>query len=409
MTICGDREQDYGQALVKNLLPYIGFSNRPKVDAKLIQLVPSMIGISFLSKEIRTPLIFCLPLAFLLVACSETKPVDPPPRPVRVTGVEYRQIAVTARYSGEIKARHESPLAFQVGGKLLQRLVDVGMVVKRGQLLATLDQADVKLDEAGALAQLAAAQAELDLARKDLNHLINLQQKDLASQAALDKRQDQVRNAEARVAAAKASQGSYARKSGYAELRADHAGVLTSVDAESGQIIVAGQAIFRLVRADEKEVVTSIPENRLQDLKAASSIKINLWANPERFYQGQLREISPGVDEVLRTYTIKVSVPEADDSVSLGMTATVHIQKNENQPVANLMLTALTELDGKPSVWVFDDQSQTVQPRAVMVEGYDDQNAKIIGGVNQGERVVTAGVHKLVAGQKVRLLESGHD
>ncbi len=363
-----------------------------------------MIGIGSL-----IPLAIFLPIVLLLAACSETKPVDPPPRPVRVTAVEYRQTAVTTHYSGEIKAHHESPLAFQVGGKLLQRLVDIGMVVERGKLLATLDQADVKLDEAGATAQLAAAQAELDLARKDLNHLMNLQQKDLASQAALEKRKDQVKNAEARVAVAKATQGSYARKSAYAELRADHAGVITAVDAEPGQVVAAGQAIVRLARTTEMEVVTNVPENRLQDLKSASSIKVNLWANPERFYNGKLREISPGVDEVLRTYTVKVSMPEADDSVNLGMTATVHIQKTERQPVAYVMLTALTELDGKPSVWVFNNHNQTVQPRAVTIDGYDDQNAKILSGVNQGELIVTAGVHKLVTGQKVRLLESSHD
>jgi len=341
-----------------------------------------------------------------LAACSESKTVEPLPRPVRVVEVHYRQTATTARYSGEIKARHESPLAFQVGGKLNSRLVDVGAAVQRGQLLATLDQADVRLDEAGAAAQMAAAQAELDQARKDFGHLARLQEQDLASPAALERRGDQVRSAEARVAALRASLGSFSRKSNYAELRADRAGVITAVDAEPGQIVAAGQAVVRLAQTDEKEVVISVPENRLQGLRAANAIQVNLWADPERFYQGRLREVSPGVDQVLRTYTAKVTVPEAGREVNLGMTATVHVQKDEAQPVVWLPLTALTQDNGPPSVWVFDPVSSTVKPRQVSVAGYDDENAKLLGGVNEGERVVTAGVHKLMADQKVRLLEA---
>jgi len=342
--------------------------------------------------------------ALFLSACSESKAPEPPPRPVRVAAVHYQQTGATARYSGEIKARHESPLAFQVGGKLINRVVDVGAVVERGQLLATLDQADVRLDEAGAAAQMAAAQAELDQARKDLGHLANLQEKNLASPAALERRRDQVRTAEARVAALRASLGSYARKSAYAELRADRAGVITEVNAEPGQIVSAGQAIVRLAQTAEKEVVISVPENRLQDLQAASTIRINLWADPERYYEGSLREVSPGVDEVLRTYTAKVTVKDADAVIGLGMTATVHVQKNESQPIASLPLTALTQANGRPAVWVFDPAMGSVGPRTVTVAGFDDENVKLLAGVADGEQVVTAGVHKLLAGQQVRLL-----
>jgi multidrug efflux system membrane fusion protein len=344
--------------------------------------------------------------AVFISACSESKTVEPQPRPVRVVEVHYRQTATTARYSGEIRARHESPLAFQVGGKLSSRLVDVGAVIERGQLLATLDQADVNLDEAGAAAQMAAAQAELDQARKDFGHLANLQEQDLASPAALERRSDQVRTAEARVAALRASLGSFARKSAYAELRADRAGVITAVDAEPGQIVAAGQAIVRLAQTNDKEVVISVPENRLQDLRAATAIKVNLWADPERFYPGKLREVSPGVDGVLRTYTVKVAMPAADALVGMGMTATVHVQKDEAQPVSLLPLTALTQDKGQSAVWVFDPTTGSVKPRQVTVVGYDDENAKVLDGVSDGERVVTAGVHKLVADQKVRLLEA---
>ncbi|QWF72238.1 efflux RND transporter periplasmic adaptor subunit [Methylomonas paludis] len=342
--------------------------------------------------------------SIFLAACSEPDTTEPAPRPVRITDVQFRQAAITARYSGEIRARHESPLAFQVGGKLLKRLVDVGTAVERGQLLATLDPADVRLDEAGVSAQLAAAQAELDQANKDLNHLSNLQKQNLASPAAVERRQDQVRTTAARLAAARATLGSYARKSNYTELRAEQAGVITAVDAEPGQIVASGQSIVRLAQTNEQEVVISVPENRLQDLRAASSIKVSLWAYPEHFYVGRLREVSPSVDQVLRTYTVKVSIPGADANVVMGMTATVQVERNEPQPVAWLPLTALTQQHGQPAVWVFDKQTSTVQIRTVTMAGYDEANAKVLGGISAGEAVITAGVHKLIAGQKVRIL-----
>jgi membrane fusion protein, multidrug efflux system len=251
---------------------------------------------------------------------------------------------------------------------------------------------------------MAAAQAELDQAQKDYAHLRNLQEKDLASAAALERRRDQLHAAEARLAVAKASQGSYARKFAYAELRADRAGIITTVDAEPGQIVTAGQAIVRLAQPEEKEVVISVPENRLQELHAASAIRISLWAAPQHFYTGRLREVSPGVDQVLRTYTAKISVLDADAKVSLGMTATAHVETVEPQAVAWLPLTALTQDNGQPAVWVFDAATESVKPRPVKLAGYNDENAKVLSGITEGEPIVTAGVHKLLAGQKVRLL-----
>lgn len=341
-----------------------------------------------------------------LSGCGEAPPPEVPPRPVRVVTAQFTREAATARYSGEIRVRHESPLAFQVGGRLVKRLVDVGSPVVRGQVLAVLDQGDVRLDEIGSSAQLAAAQAEQEQARKDFQHLDNLHAQGLASQAALDIRRDRLTAAQARVATAKATQGLSARQSGYAELKAEQPGVVASVDAEPGQIMAAGQTVLRLAQTSEKEAVISVPENRLQDLRSASAIRVNLWASPDRFYTGRVREISPGVDAVLRTYTVKIAVPEAGDEVGMGMTATVHVQRDEAQPVVRLPLTALTQADGRPAVWVFDTASQTVQPRQVTLAGYDDEHGRLLDGVATGDRIVTAGVHKLVPGQKVRLLET---
>ena len=343
-------------------------------------------------------------LVLLLAACSDPKPVAEFTRPVRVTTVHFDQAVATANYSGEVKVRHEPALAFQVPGKIAKRWVDVGMVVTPGQLLATLDPPDYRFNESSSAAQLQAAQAELSLARKDLQHATNLLEKDLTSQATVDRRRDAVHAAEARAAQAQAGLALSARKTAYAELRAEQGGVITSVEAEAGQVVTAGQTIFRLARTEEKEVVVNVPENHLGDLLKAKMIKVSLWAKPGFFYSAKVREVSPGVDAMIRTFTAKVSILDADEDVRMGMTATVHVLRPEPRPVAWLPLTALTEQDGKTVVWVYDEASQTVHTQPVVLGGYEDENARVFDGIKTGDRVVTAGVHKLLPGQKVRLL-----
>jgi multidrug efflux system membrane fusion protein len=346
-------------------------------------------------------------VAVLLAACAETKPAGHPPRPVRVAAVRFETALATARYSGEVKVRREPALSFQVPGKLAKRLVDVGSAVKPGQLLATLDPPDYQFNQAGAAAQLSAAQAELSQARNELRHVENLLAKELASPAHYERRREAVRAAEARLAQAQAGLDINARKSAYTELRAEQAGVITAAEAEAGQVVAAGQTIFRLARTDEKEVAINVPENRLDDLRAADAIRVSLWAKPGASYAAKVREISPGVDALLRTFTVKVSIVGAGEEVRMGMTATVHVQREEPRPVAWLPLAALGQSGGQPSVWVVDPAAQTVRRQAVELAGYDAEHAKILGGVRAGDWVVTAGAHKLSPGEKVRLLAEG--
>ncbi len=350
-------------------------------------------------------LLVCCSFGLFLNACSEPEPVDEPTRPVRVATVNFANTMATANYSGEVRVRHEPKLSFRVPGKIAKRLVDVGSVVKPGQLLATLDPPDYLFNEAGSAAQLNAAQAELSQARKDLLHANNLLEKELTSQASVERRQDAVRTAEARAAQAQSALALSARKSASTELRAETAGVIAAVEADAGQVVEQGQTIFRLARTEEKEVVVNLPENHLKELQSASEIKVSLWAKPGMHYAGRVREISPGVDALIRTFTVKVSILNPDDDVRMGMTATVHVRRPEPRPVARLPLTAITQSGQHPVVWLFDPSTQTVRPQPVTLGGYEDENARILDGVKTGDQVVVAGVHKLLPGEKVRLLE----
>lgn len=339
-----------------------------------------------------------------LLACSEPEQTQVPPRAVRLSSVHYESISSRSHYSGAVQARYETPLAFQVAGKLQQRLVEVGSKVQAGQLLATLEATDYQIASNAASARLVSAQAELHQARTDLQHLKNLAAQELTSAASIARRQDQVLALQARVAEAKAGLEQQQRQFGYTELRALHSGVITAVDAEVGQVLTAGQSLLRLAQPQVKEVVINVPENRLADIQQASAIKISLWADASQWYPGKIREISPGVDPLIRTYTVKVSLTEANTAANMGMTATVLVEHAETQPAINIPLTALTQIEQQASVWVFDPNTQTVAPRAVTLAGYRENDAKITAGLNDNEQIVTAGVHKLTPGQVVRPL-----
>ncbi len=181
--------------------------------------------------------------------------------------------------------------------------------------------------------------------------------------------------------------------------------MITVVNAEVGQVVQAGQAVFRLAQADQREVLINVPENRLADLNTAKRLGVVLWANPGRIYQARIREVAPAVDATTRTFAVRVSIVDADAAVRWGMTANLVLQGEGIVDAAVLPLTSVYQKDGKPAVWVFDPASKQVNLRAVEVGMYREDGVVVRSGLQNGEWVVTAGVHKLVPGQPVRPLD----
>jgi multidrug efflux system membrane fusion protein len=160
---------------------------------------------------------------------------------------------------------------------------------------------------------------------------------------------------------------------------------------------------MRMARGDEREVMISVPENRLNELKAANDIRIRLWADPDVTYRGRVREVSPGADPVTRTYTVKVSVLDSGPRVRLGMTANVLLGSTLAEQAIELPLTALYRKDGGAAVWVVDPATTTVRLAPVRLGEYHEDTFTVLDGLKAGDLVVTAGVHKLVPGQKVKV------
>lgn len=329
-------------------------------------------------------------LSSLLTACnnsagSATAEVVRPALVQRVTATPGFGVDV---YSGEIRARHETDLAFRIGGKIVAREVEVGEAVKPGAILARLDPDDVKLRLAEAEAQYVPAEAEVKRYR-------DLRAKNFISQSALDAKESAFRAARAQFDLAR-------NQDAYAVLRADRAGVVTMIAAEAGQVVAAGQPVMRVARLGELEVVISVSENRLKAFQSAKGVTVTLLSAPGKHYAGRVRELSPAADAATRTFTARISVPDADADVRLGMSASVQLGAG-GENVFVVPQSALTRIDGKPTVWVVDAKAQTVAPRVVAVAEFgSNDRVAVTGGLRPGELVVTVGVHKLLPGQKVR-------
>lgn len=352
----------------------------------------------------RVPFVIAvLPLALGLVAgCSKQQETYEEVRPVRTETVRGGMVSGDVLYSGEVRARKESRLGFRIGGKITGRFVEVGDRVKAGQTLLQLDGQDAQLNVSALQAQLSAAQVNASQAKLDFDRSKQLQAQNFVSQAEVDRRQTAWQAANAQLNQAQAQMKLAGNQASYTTLVADRAGVISSIDAEVGQVVSAGQPIVRLAGDGEKEVVISIPESRVDELRKADKLAISLWAMPEQQYQGKLRELAPDTDPITRTYAARVQITNADDHVRLGMTASVAALTG-SQKAVRLPLTAIFDQTGKPQVWVVDPKTSTVNLIPVKLAGIQDNRVVVTGGLGEGQQVVTAGVHLLHAGQKVRL------
>lgn len=332
-----------------------------------------------------------LALAVLAVAaCGEQSPpadtIAGGPKLVKALKVSRGGMPDEHRYSGEVRARHESMLGFRVGGKMTERLVDTGARVKAGQPLARLDPAD---------ARLSATQAEANaaLATADFKRAQDLRARNFVSEAALEARASAARAAEAQAQLTR-------NQAGYTTLQADAAGVIAAVLAEPGQVLAAGQGVLRVARDGGREVAIALPETALGSIKAGSAASVKLWADGQT-YPGRVREIAPAADPATRTFAARISIVGAAADLPLGMSATVGFAKG-GEALFIVPLAAIFQQDGQPAVWVIG-KDQAVELRAVDVDRYGDAGALVRSGLNEGETIVAAGAFKLTVGEKVRV------
>ncbi len=348
-----------------------------------------------------------LPLMISVGCSDQDKPTQAVSRPVKVFRIEHHAVAGARSFAGEVRARIETPLSFRVGGKLLERKVDVGDTVRKGQLLAILDGNDYLLAVQGLKAQLASAQADSTFLRDDLVRYRELLAQLVISPPEFGRHETAYITARERTAALEAQLGQALNQLTYTELHADRDGVVTALEAEAGQVLAAGQAVVKLAQLDEKEIHFDVPEHRLPEIQRQQAVNVSLWADDNRLLKAKIREISSAADPASRTYRVKASLLEGLDAAQLGMTATVHIAANTAAGIAipiSAVYTPQNQPD-RPTVWLVDEQAATVKSVPVRLGETLAGERIAVEGLAAGQLLVSAGVQRLAEGQAVRLSE----
>src|SRR3954471_19103062 len=320
-------------------------------------------------------------LAIALTGCNDKiaeKPV--PSRPVLVATVHYEAESPERSFVGTIRPRIETDMGFRVPGKVARRLVEVGQAVEPGQPLATLDEVDLKLQAEQARAEFSAATGVLAQAAASEQRAKDLRVKGWTTDAQMEQARAAADEARARLERAERQVELTKNSLSYATLLADSRGVVTATLIEPGQVVAAGQTAIRVARFAEKEAVVAIPETLVGRAKSGTA-SVTLWSDADKKYAAKLREIAPSADPATRTYLAKFSLPEADDKVSLGMTATLTLADAATERVARLPLSALFSQGSNPSLYTVDDAG-AVKLQPVVVKSYESNAVVIAGGVN---------------------------
>lgn len=304
--------------------------------------------------------------------------------------------AAPLRYTGVVRARIESDLGFRVGGKIVERLVDPGQRVRRGQALMRLDVTDLGLAASAAADRLRAAQAEATRAAAEEARLRRLVEAGAVSRSAYEAALAAAQSARANLSAASAGADEAANQRGYATLLADADGVVTDVLAQPGQVVSAGAPIVRLARAGAREAAVAVPEPQVATLPRVGHA---ILYGSNRPLAARLREVAGAADPQTRTYDARFTLADAD--LPLGATVTVELPRMGASRLS-VPLSALHDAGGGPGVWVV--RSGRVTLRRVQLAALGEETASIApGALSPGERIVALGAHLLREGQPVRV------
>ena len=355
-----------------------------------------------------------------VVALSACGKKEAPPvalRPVVAMAAVADGHTVLSSLPATIEARYSTPLSFRVGGKIIERRVRLGDSVKPGEIVAKLDPADNAKSAASAAAQLSAAQHQLTYAEQQLTRDRAQAQENLIARAQLEQTENAYAAALAQRNQAQAQAALSADQLKYTTLVADRAGVITAEQADTGQNVSAGQAVYNLAWSGDIDVVADVPETTLGSLAVGQKASVKLAALGGKQFAARVREVSPAADPQSRTYRVRMTLEAPTPDVRLGMTADVAFAQVAASEVSGasgvssqaftLPSTALFHAGKLPAVWIVKADG-SLELRRVDVSRYGERTVTVSNGITPGDRVVWQGVHTVSAGEKVRVVAPLH-
>jgi membrane fusion protein, multidrug efflux system len=342
-------------------------------------------------------------IAATIAGCNKPAPPTEAARPVRTVTVEHRAEGEVVSLTGHVRAKDQASLAFRLDGRMIERPLHVGDMVKAGQVVARLDPQIQNNALRSAEANLASLEAALTQARLTFGRQQELLKDGWTPRANFDEAQQKMLSAQAQVDSAQAQVRIAREQQSYTVLYADAPGAVTATGAEPGEVVRSGQTIVQLARQGGRDAVFEVPEQLIRTGPRDPQVEIELSNDPQVKASGRVREVAPQADSATRTFQVKVGIADPPDAMKLGDTVVGRVRMIAPAGV-EVPASALTKTDGHPAVWVVDAQSKTVSLRNVEVLRYDPATVVISQGLETGEVVVTAGAQTLRPGQKVRLM-----
>lgn len=356
-----------------------------------------------LRRRLVTHTVICV-LPFALAACGDHPQPDPRTEVPLVRAAVVQGAGTEARsFTGAVAARVQSDLGFRVTGKVLERLVDAGQTVKRGQPLMRIDPVDLKLAAQAQQEAVASAQARAVQTAQDELRYRDLRGTGAISTSAYDQIKAAADSARAQLNAAKAQAEVARNATRYAELVADADGVVMETLAEPGQVVGIGQVVVRLARAGSREAVVQLPETLRPEL--GSTGQATLFGKASAPAPTKLRQISDAADRLTRTFEARYVLEGELANAALGTTVTIQISDGSPavQNALRVPIGSLFDAGNGPGVWVINGEPAQVMWRPVTVQRLDDDSARVVGQLRQGDQVVALGAHLLREGERVRL------
>ena len=335
--------------------------------------------------------------------------------PVRLYTIQSQRREATRTLAGTVQARYETELAFRVGGKIEARKVDVGSRVSAGDVLFKLEVDDFELQVESMAADVASAEATYKQAAADEVRMRTLRESRSVSEDEYDQALAARDVAAARRISSQRSLSLARNRLGYTTLQAPAAGIVTAIMAESGQVVAEGRSVAKIAQGNELEIVVGVPERLVAGL-ADSAIEITYWSLPGVASRTKLRELAPTADPIARTYEARFTILDAPPELQLGMSATLHLNTGTDRDGVTLPSGALAANregshgsanapDDTPVVWKVLDDAGHVVAVPVEVIRYGQEEIIVRGDLANGDRIVSAGVHKIDSGVTVRKWE----
>lgn len=339
-------------------------------------------------------------LALMAGGCSKATEKDPRLQPPKAEVFKAEAAGSISRtFTGVVEARVQSDLGFRVAGKILERSVNVGQRVQKGQILMRLDPVDLELAFAAQKANVEAARAKYIQARSDEARYASLVASGAVSRQEYDQARAAFDSAKAQLDAAEAQAKVSGNSSEYAVLLADADGVIVRTLSEPGQVVAAGQTVIQLAHDGPREALINLPEGVRPDLGTAASARLY---GQDQMYPARLRELSDAADPASRTFAARYVLEGEAASAPLGSTVTIELltkQSSAGQGV-QLPVGAICDRGNGPGVWIVDSKSE-VKFRFVTIASIGKEEVVVSGGVQPGEQVVALGAHLLHEGQVV--------